>query len=339
MKRMYVVLIAAVLFFSVLPAGFAQVSYPAKPIKALVGFAPGGPTDLIARGILPILQERLGQPIAITNMPGAAGGVAASAVLAAPKDGYTVLYGTETMSLWQVMDILNVSPTSDFIPVKLTNQAIPVLAVPPDSRFSTMEEFVRFARANPEKIRIGTAGPGTVPHVSGLMLTQALGARFTFVPFAGGRPAVIAVMGGQVDATIEMIQTMVESYRAKQLKILASFTNEPIRGLEEIPAAGRIFPEMAKFLPYGPYFGLFVPRGTPAEVVRVLETKMDEAMRDPRWPEYQARIFLSPINLSGKAAVDFIDTWTARATWILFDGGGAKKSPLDFGIKKPAILN
>ena len=117
-----------------------------------------------------------------------------------------------------------------------------MLAVPPKSQFNSAEEFVQYAQENPGKLRIGTAGPGTVPHVSGLMLQQKLGCEFTFVPYQGGAPAITAVMGAQVDATIEMVQSMVSAHQGGQLKIVASFTNVPIPGLEEIPPIGQIYP-------------------------------------------------------------------------------------------------
>lgn len=312
-----------------------KTKYPERSINAVIGFAAGGPTDLIGRGILPILQEKLGVGIGITNMPGASSATAASNVLSQPKDGYTLFFGSEIMSIWQTMGVIDLNPTRDFIPIKLVAQAIPVLAVPPDSKFEKAEDFVKYAKENPGKLRIGTAGPGTVPHISGLLLEKELGCKFTFVPFDGGRPAVTAVMGGQVDATIEMVQSMVEAYKANKLKILASFTNEPISGLEKIEPIGKLYPELAKYLPYGPYFGLFAAKGTPQDVVDVLKSAMDEAIKDQKWLDYCKSLYLVPIDYSGDEAVKFLNDWTSKSAWILYDAGGAKHSPADFGIPKP----
>jgi len=310
------------------------VEYPKTPINMVVGFNPGGPTDVIARGIIPILQEKLGVGIGITNTPGAASATAASNVLSQPKDGYTLFFGSEIMSIWQTMGTMDLSPTRDFIPVKLCSEAIPVLAVPPDSKFTKAEDFIKYAKDHPGELRIGTAGPGTVPHISGLLLEKELGCKFTFVPFQGGGPAVTAVMGSQVDATIEMVQSMVENYKGGKLNILASFTNEPIEGLD-IPAIGSLYSELSAHLPYGPYFGLFAPKGVEPEIVKILDEKMSEAMKDSRWDEYCKKLYLVQIDYSGEDAIKYLEKWTSKSAWLLYETGAAKNSPADFGIAKP----
>lgn len=339
MKRKVLLVILVLMlagFGNVLWAGGEQdktPTYPTTAIKVLVGFGAGGPADVIGRGILPVLQDKIGVAIAITNLPGASGATAANNVLQQPADGYTLFMGSETISVWQTMGTMDLS-YKDFIPIKLVSTAVPVLAVPPDSPFKTAMEFLAYAKANPGKIRIGTAGPGTVPHVSGLLASQVLGLQFTFVPYQGGAPAITAVMGGQVDATIEMVQSMVESYKGGKLKILASFTNVEIPGLD-IPAIGKLEPLFAPYLPYGPYFGLFAPKGTPENVVKILTAKMDEAIKDSRWIEYTNRLYLPRIDYSGDAAVKFLEEWTSKTAWLLFDMGAGKASPADFGIKRP----
>jgi len=329
------ILIAAVLLLFVSFSGSVWgAGYPERSIKVMVGFPAGGPADVIGRGILPILQEKLGQGIAITNLPGAAGATAGATVVQGTPDGYTLFMASETVSIWQVMGISKDMSVKSFIPIKLVSTAVPVLAVPPGSKFKTAQEFFAEAKANPGKLRIATAGPGTVPHACGIMAGEVLGAKFTFVPYQGGAPAIVAVMGGQVDATIEMVQSMAEAYKGGKLKILASFTNQPIPGLD-IPPLGKIEPKFAPELPYGPYFGLFAPLKTPDNVVKILTDKMEEAVKDPRWIEYTDKLYLPRMNLSGAAAVKFLDDWTSKSAWLFFDNGAAKESPANFGIKKP----
>jgi tripartite-type tricarboxylate transporter receptor subunit TctC len=311
-----------------------KLDYPTRPINAVVGFSAGGPTDVIARGIVPILQEIVGQGIAITNTPGAASATAASGVLNTEANGYTLFFGSEIMSVWQTMGTMDLSPTRDFIPIKLVAEATPVLAVPPDSPFETAEEFIQYAIDHPGELTIGTAGPGTVPHISGLLLEQNLGCKFTFVPHQGGGPAVTAVMGGQVDATIEMVQSMVEAHKGGNLKILASFTNDPIPGLDDIVPIGTVYEELSEYIPYGPYFGLFAAKGTPQEIIDYLEEKMNEAMKDPAWDEYCTRLYLTQIDYSDEEAIEYLTNWTSKAAWLLYDMGAAKSSPEDFGIER-----
>lgn len=312
-----------------------ELKYPERPINAVVGFNAGGPTDVIARGIVPILQELVGEGIAITNTPGAASATAASTVMQATPDGYTLFFGSEIMSVWQTMGTMDMNPTRDFIPVKLVAEATPVLAVPPDSKFTSAEELIQYAIDNPGELRIATAGPGTVPHISGLLLEQYVGAKFTFVPFQGGGPAVTAVMGSQVDATIEMVQSMVEAHKGGNLKILASFTNEPIPGLDDIIPISQVYPVLKDYVPYGPYFGLFAPLNTPGEIVEYLKDKMSEAMKDKRWNEYCTRLYLTQIDYDGSAAYEYLEKWTSKAAWLLYNTGAAPNSPEQFGIAKP----
>lgn len=312
----------------------AELKYPERPVNAVVGFNPGGPTDVIARGIVPILQEKVGEGIAITNTPGAASATAAAGVMEATPDGYTLFFGSEIMSVWQTMGTMDMHPIRDFEVIKLVAEATPVMAVPPDSPFNSAEEVIQYAIDNPGELTIATAGPGTVPHISGLLLEQYLGCKFTFVPFQGGGPAVTAVMGSQVDATIEMVQSMAEAHKSGNLKILASFTNEPIPGLDDIVPIGTLYEEMEPFVPYGPYFGLFAPKGTPQEILDYLQGKMEEAMADPRWDEYCKNLYLTQIDYSGEEAVEYLTNWTSKAAWLLFDTGAAPNSPEDFGIER-----
>ncbi len=312
-----------------------ELKYPERPINAVVGFSPGGPTDVIARGIVPILQEKVGEGIAITNTPGASSATAAASVKDAKADGYTLFFGSEIMSVWQTMGTMDMSPTKDFIPIKLVAEATPVLAVPPDSKFTSAEELIQYAIDHPGELKIATAGPATVPHISGLLLEKQLGCKFTFVPFQGGGPAVTAVMGSQVDATIEMVQSMVEAHKGGNLKILASFTNDPIPGLDDIIPISKVYPVLKDYVPYGPYFGLFAPLGTSDEIIEYLKEKMSESMADPRWDEYCTKLYLTQIDYDGEAAYEYLEKWTSKSAWLLYDTGAAPNSPEDFGIKKP----
>jgi len=343
-KKCFLVWVMVVM--GILSIAFCQSSsaetkpaYPTRPIIAVVGFAAGGPTDVIARGYLPILQEILGVPITVTNMPGAASAVAAQHVLSQPKDGYTIFFASEILSTWQTMGTVDLHPTRDFTPIRVVALATPVLAVPPNSQFNTVQEFIEYAINNPGKLRIGTAGPATVPHISGLLLERKLGCKFTYVPFQGGGPAITAVMGGHVDATIEMVQAMVQAYQGNQLKILASFTNDPIPGFEKIPPIGKIYTaELSSQLPYGPYFGPIVAKGTPKEIVDILVNATEKASKDPRWLQFCKNMLLTPVDYSGEEAIKFLDQWTAKAAWLLYDTGVAKNNPADFGISKPEGL-
>ena len=160
-------------------------AYPDRSIKVMVGFPAGGPADVIGRGILPILQEKLGQGIAITNLPGAAGATAGATVVRRLRTAIPCFMASETVSVWQVMGISKDMSIKSFIPIKLVSTAVPVLAVPPDSKFKTAQEFFAEAKANPGKLRIATAGPGTVPHACGIMAGEGARLPIYLCPLSG----------------------------------------------------------------------------------------------------------------------------------------------------------
>ncbi|NPV69714.1 MAG: tripartite tricarboxylate transporter substrate binding protein [Firmicutes bacterium] len=334
--RALVVLVTMALVFSVSGCGKkTEVKYPERTVNVIVGWAAGGPTDLVARGLAPLLQAKLGQPFVVTNMAGAAGSVGADNVSKQSPDGYTLLFGSETMSVWQVMGTVPLS-YKNFEVAAVVAEAIPALIVPADSPYKDLKELVEDAKKRPEAIKMSTAGPGTVPHVCGLMLSKYLGAKMSFIPFQGGAPAVTAVIGKQVDLTTEMLQTVLPHHKAGKARILATFTNESVAQLQDVPALGEIYPEMKPYLPYGPWFGVLAPKGTPKEVIQRLATAIDECLKDPKWKTHADNIFVRTLNITDPAKISaHLDKWTSDTAWLLYDLGIAKESPEKFGIPKP----
>lgn len=334
--RVLVVLVAAALVLSAAGCGQkTEVKYPERTVNVIVGWAAGGPTDLIARGLTPLLQAKLGQPFIVTNTAGAAGSVGADNVSKASPDGYTLLFGSETMSVWKVM---GTSPLSykDFETVAVVAEAIPSLIVPADSPYQSLKDLIEDAKKRPEQIKFSTAGPGTVPHVCGLMLTKALGAKFSFIPFQGGAPAVTAVVGKQVDVTTEMLQTTTPHYKAGKVRILCTFTNERVAQLPDVPALGEIYPEMKSYLPYGPWFGVLAPKNTPKEVTQKLAAAIDQCLKDPQWKTHADNVYIRTLGITDPAKISaHLDRWTSVTAWLLYDLGIAKESPEKFGIAKP----
>lgn len=312
----------------------ASSGYPAKPIQVVVGWGAGGITDRSTRGIAPIAEKFLGQPWVVTNMPGAAGAIGAAHVLRQNPDGYTLLFGSETMSIWQLMGLSEHS-YKDFEPIMLCTQGVPAIAVNASRPWQTVQEFVEYAKANPRKIKLGIAGPATTGAVASAILQKCLGTEFSKITFEGGGPAVTAALGGHVDVVMENLPDVVEHHKAGKLRILAIFDNQRMETLPDVPALGEVYPGTGDYLPYGPYFGLFAPKGVPHAVISTLVDAMKKAVMDPRWQQYVRDGYFRSLALSGDEARQYLDKWTSKTAWLIYDLGVAKKSPEQLGIPKP----
>jgi tripartite-type tricarboxylate transporter receptor subunit TctC len=326
-----VVLVASMSLGSVFAA---SGDYPTKPIQVVVGWGAGGITDRSARGVAPVAEKFLGQPWVVTNMPGAAGAIGAAHVLRQNPDGYTLLFGSETMSIWQLMGLSEYS-YKDFEPIMLCTQGVPAIAVNASRPWRTVQEFVEYAKANPRKIKLGIAGPATTGAVAAAILHKCLGTELSNIAFEGGGPAVTAALGGHVDVVMENLPDVVEHHKAGKLRILAIFDNERMETLPDVPALGEIYAGTRNYLPYGPYFGLFAPKGVPAAVVSTLTDAMKKTVADPRWQQYVRDGYFRSLALSGEEARKYLDEWTAQTAWLIYDLGVAKKSPEELGIPKP----
>lgn len=309
-------------------------AYPTQPVTVIVPFSAGGMTDRMARGVQPIIEEKLGQPLVVTNMPGAAGSVGATHVDRQAHDGYTLLFGTQTMSLWQVQGLADLSPKS-FEPIMVVAQGLPVVTVNAASPWQTIQQFVAHVRANPGAVRLGTAGPVATGAIMSAVFSGAEGTQFTPVVFDGGGPAVTALLGGHIEVVMENLPDVVEHHKAGKLRILGIFDNVPHPGIPGVPALGAVFPALRPHLPIGPYLGLFAPKDTPPEVLGILREAVSAAADDPRWSQFLADAMFLEVGLTEAAAVEFIDEWTRDVTWLLYDLGALPNSPEKFGIPRP----
>jgi len=330
------IVILGIIMLGAISADFAECAgtYPERPISAYVGYPAGGGTDTIARTLAPILEENLGQPLVIVNLPGAHSAQAGTQVKSAKKDGYTVFFATEGMAVWQVTGITKELSYKDFEPVALIGVGPATLAVNAKTPWNTIEELFEEARKRPGEITGGTAGPFSTSHVCLLLLNHVLGLKFHMIPYVGGSAAVLATVKGEVKVLPEMTTQMYEMYKAGKLRFLAQFTKEPMVGLEKIPTLGDKYPKLAPYLPYGPYFGLFVAKGTPENVKNRLMGAMGTALSDPRWTKFADNGLIERINLFGGMAEQWIDRWISNVAWILYDMGEIKESPEKFNIPR-----
>ena len=285
-------------------------AYPTRPVHIVVGLPPGGNQDLIARLIAPWLSERLGQQIVIDNHPSASNNVAAEAVIRSPPDGYTLLlvgsYNAINASLY---DKLGFDFMRDTAPVASLIRAPSVLLVNPSVPARTVPEFIAYAKANPGKLKMASAGSGTPPHIAGELFKMMTGVNMLHVPYRGGGPALVDLLGGQVQVLFGSMAASIQHVRAGKLRALAVTTVERSAALPDIPTVASFVPGYEA----STFFGLSAPRATPPEIVERLNCEINAMLVDPvakaRLADLGGEVLaLSPADF-GKLIADETEKW------------------------------
>jgi tripartite-type tricarboxylate transporter receptor subunit TctC len=265
-------------------AAFAPVAnaevWPAKPIKWIVPFAPGGTTDILARTISEKLSQALGQPVIIENKPGAGGGVGADFTAKAPADGYTIMGGTISThainaSLYKSLPY---DPIKDFAPITLIARVPNMLVVNPDVPAKNVAELIALMKANPAKYTFASSGNGTSQHLSGELFKAMAGVDMQHIPYKGSPPALQDVVGGQVTMTFDNITTAWPLAKAGKLRALAVTTAKRSAIAPDVPTLAES--GLAGY-EVGSWQGAFAPAGTPPEIVKRLNAEMVKIINMP----------------------------------------------------------
>lgn len=270
------VTVAATALLAISRVAGAQ-TYPARPVRWIVGAAPAGAQDITARLIAQRLSARLGQPFVIENRPGASMNIATEAVVRAPPDGYTLLMiGPANTVNATLYDQLNFNFIRDIAPVAGLAQFPNVMLVNPSFPAATVPEFIAYAKANPGKINFGSAGLGSTLHMAAELFKMMAGIDMVHVAYRGGAPALTDLLGGQLQVIFSGTAETIEYIRAGKLRALAVTSAKRSPALPDIPT-------IAEFLPgyeTGQWFGIGVPSGTPAEVIGKLNNEVEVALAD-----------------------------------------------------------
>jgi tripartite-type tricarboxylate transporter receptor subunit TctC len=254
-------------------------AYPSRPVRVIVGFAPGGATDIMARLVGQWLSERLGQQFVIDNRPGAGGNIAAEAVVRAPADGYTLLQcGVPNAINTTLYDRLNFNFIRDIAPVAGIIRGTYVMVVNPSVPTKTVSEFIAYAKANPGRISFGSAGIGSPNHVAGELFNIMAGVNLMHVPYRGIAPALNDLLGGQVQVAFAFMPSSIEFIRAGKLRALAVTTATRSEVLPDVPTVGEFVPGYEA----SAWYGLGAPKATPAEIVDKLNKEINAALADPK---------------------------------------------------------
>jgi tripartite-type tricarboxylate transporter receptor subunit TctC len=254
-------------------------SYPTRPVRIVVPFGPAGTTDIVARLVGQWLSERLGEQFVVENRPGGASNVGTEAVIRASADGYTLLSIDVTAAINATLfDKLNFSFIRDTAPVANTVRVANVMVVNPSFPAFTVPEFVAYAKSNPGKISLASAGIGSPNHLSGELFKRMAGVDMTHVPYRGGGPAMADLLGGQVDVTFAVVTTAIEYIRAGKLRALAVTSTTRQEALPDIAIMG----DFLAGYEATDWFGLFAPKNTPPDIIANLNKAVNEALADPK---------------------------------------------------------
>jgi tripartite-type tricarboxylate transporter receptor subunit TctC len=269
--------------------------YPTRPVHIIVGFAAAGPSDIAARVIGQWLSERLGQQFVVENRPGVGSNIATEAVVRAPADGYTLLLvGAPAAINATLYNNLNFNVIRDIAPVAGMVRVPEVMVVNPSVPAKTVPEFIAYAKDNPGKINMATGGPGSVPDVAGELFKFMTGVDLVRVGYRGGGPALIDLLGGQVQVMFESALTTIPYIRADKLRALAvtSMTRSPT--LPGVPTVGEFVPGYEATA----WFGIGAPKNTPADIVNRLDKEINAGLADPKIKERLADLGGIPMPMS-----------------------------------------
>jgi tripartite-type tricarboxylate transporter receptor subunit TctC len=257
----------------------SQRTYPLRPVRIVVGFAAGGPQDIVARILAQSLSERLGQPFIVENRGGAGGNIGTEAVVRAAPDGYTLLIGGTANAVNATLyDKLNFNFVRDIAPIAgiirttnvlETNLTLPVKSVP---------ELIAYAQQHPGMVRMGSPGAGSLTHMAGELFQSMTGVKFLHVPYRGTAPALTDLLAGQIDIMFESLASAVGQIKAGRVRALAVTTGGRSEVLPHLPTIGESVPNYEA----SAWYGVGAPKDTPREIIAILNTSINAILSDPK---------------------------------------------------------
>jgi tripartite-type tricarboxylate transporter receptor subunit TctC len=278
-------------------AGLAQHAiaadpYPTRPIKWIVPYPPAGTTDVLARIIAQYLAEKLGQPVVVENRPGAGNNLGTEAALTAPPDGYTMLLVNPAHGINATLyKNLNFNFIRDVAPVAGLIRTPNVMEVTPTFPAKTVAEFIAYCKANPKKINMASSGSGTSVHMSGELFKSMTGCDMLHVPYKGAGPALVDLMGGQVDVLFDNLPSSIGHIKSGKLRALAVTSQEREPSMAHLPTVGETVPGYEATA----WFGVGMPKNTPREFIDRINAEVNRALADPKIRERLADLGGKPI--------------------------------------------
>ena len=299
---------AAAILLSTTSAAWAQSAWPSKPVKIVVPFAAGGTTDILARAIAPDLSKAFGQQFVIENKGGAGGNLGAEIVSKSAGDGYTLLMGTVgTHGINRALYAkLPYDPFKDFTPITLVAGVPNVMVINAEkavaNKINTVNDFIKYAKANPGKLNMASSGNGTSIHLAGELFKSQTGTFMAHIPYRGSAPALLDLSGGTMDVMFDNLPSAIPLIKGGKLKALAVTSSQRSAAMPELPtveeAAG------LKGFEASSWFGLLAPAGTPADVVSRIQQEVAKSLASPAMKERLATLGAIP---SGNTPAQFAE--------------------------------
>jgi tripartite-type tricarboxylate transporter receptor subunit TctC len=298
---------------------FAQArDYPTRPVRWVIGFPPGGGSDIVARIIARWLSERLGQQVVIENKPGAATNVAAQAVIASPPDGYTLLWvGTSNAingALYAALpfDFLKaIAPVAGIVAYPMVIEVNPTLPA------KSIAELIALARATPGKITMASYGTGTISHVAGELFKTMAGVEMVHVPYRGGAPMVNDLVGGHVQVALDVVANSLPHIRSGAVRALAVTSTTRLDALPDIATVGETMPGYEAVV----FTGVGAPHGTPREVIELLNREINAGLADPDMKMRLAELTVTPLVGSPEAFDAYMKSETDKWAKVIKSAG------------------
>jgi len=285
--------LAAPVVYALCACGAANAQpYPAKPVRVIVPFPPGGANDIAARIVFPKLSELMGQTFILENRSGAGGTIGSSAVAQSKPDGYTLLIQTVASHVANahLYSKLPYDPLRDFVGVSPMGQVAAVLTVHPSMPTRSVKAFIDLAKKRPNEILNGHSGIGSFTHLNGVLFQARAGIQMTQVPFKGGGPAVIALVGGQTQAQVAAISELISFIKANRVRGLGVTTSARVPQLPDVPAIADTIPGYESVT----WVSVFAPAGTPKPILDRLNAEIAKVLKDPGTIERLAAQTLDP---------------------------------------------
>jgi tripartite-type tricarboxylate transporter receptor subunit TctC len=333
-KRAFVRLFAAVAVLAAAAPSFAQQWKPTRPINLIVPWAAGGSTDQVTRIAAAEMEKALGQTIVIVNQPGASGAIGTKSAFDAAKDGYTWTAGAaQDLGVYETLGSVKTNIKDWHLFLTVAN--VQVIAVNPKLPYMKAKDVIDAMKARPSSVSVATAGVTSSGHNAMELISKATGVKYRHITYDGGNPAVVATVSGEADITTQSAVEEADMMRGKRLRAVAVIGDKAleIEGVGSIPPLSDTLPG---FTAPPNYFGIFIPKGVPDEVVKTVERIWSEQIaRSDALRKYAVSRGALFAPLSGEAAQTAVFPAVQANAWLLYEGGKAKVRPDTVGIPKP----
>jgi tripartite-type tricarboxylate transporter receptor subunit TctC len=311
--------LAAALFFALLHGVALAQTYPVKPIRLILPFPPGAPSDMLGRAIGQKLSEQLGENVVPDNRPGAGGNLGTAAAAKAPPDGYTLVIATPSIALSPSLYAnLTYDAVKDLAPVARLATIENVLLVHPSVPAKTLKQFVALARAYPGKLNYGSGGPGTTNHLANELLKNLEKINIVHVPYKGATVATVALIGGEIDEVIVSVASVLPMIHAGKVRALAVLSERRVPTLPDVPTSKEAGVDNFKM---SIWYGMFAPAATPREIIARLNREVTKALEAPDMRERLAAAGIDPWPGTAEQMGNLLRTETARYAALIRAAG------------------